>query len=114
MSLFTKNSTEFETAYYYPFEGNRIKKHAIGVAIVNEREKRFNTLVQGLVVDDDSTVLKTSYAYDFVISREIYYRNKWWVIRNTTIATTELNPQALAYTNYLSNAMRYIDIIEVE
>lgn len=112
--FFTINPKEYETAYYFPIKGDRVKKHAIGVERVQPREKRWNTIAQNLIVDEGSMVLKTSYAYDYKDSREIQYRGKYYIIQKVVVDTRPINPQALAFANAEDNALRYLSLIEVQ
>lgn len=112
--FFTINPKEYETAYYFPVKGDRIKKHAIGVERASEREKHRNTIIQNLIVDETSTVLKTSYNYDYKDGNELFYRGKYYIIRKVAIDAKPINPQALAFTNPEDNALRYLDILEVQ
>lgn len=112
--FFTINPKEYETAYYFPIKGDRVTKHAIGVERVQHRENRWNTIVQSLIVDESSTVLKTSYSYDYKDGYELQYRGKYYIIEKVAIDTRPINPQALAFANAEDNALRYLSIIEVQ
>lgn len=112
--MFTNNPNEFEVAFYCPAKGDRITRHAIGVEIVKDNELRFNTLVQNLIVDNRSTILKTTYNYDYKDGNELSYRGRWYIVRGVAVDKRALNPQALAFTNFEGNNVIYLDILEVQ
>lgn len=114
MSIFTKNGNEFETAYYFPTKGNRVTMHAIGVEVVSDKQRQFNTILQAISVDDQSVILKTTYAYDYAQGNEVLWRGKYWLIRSAKTDIRAIAPQSQAWSKPEENAVRYLDLIEVQ
>jgi|AGTN01.1.fsa_nt_gi hypothetical protein len=90
------NPDAFEWARWF-FEDRKYK--LIGVEAVSDEEKRFRLLVQNLITDAGSMVLKTRYANEYEIKQRLFFRDKYWVIRNISKNTDSLNPQALGLVN---------------
>lgn len=109
--LFYKNPNEFETAFWYPVKGDRVTKKAIGVEIAKNKERRFNTLSQNIVLNEHTAELMTSSGYAFKIGQELQYRNRWYIIRNVSIDERAICPQAMAFSNYI-RPIAYLDLVE--
>lgn len=111
--LFTRNANEFETAWWCPTKGDRIKRVAIGIEMGDSRDKHYRAIMQGLKIDDAQTVLKTTYNNEYEVRQELYYRDKWWVIQDVKKDTRTLNPQALAFVKPEEQTIYYLTVIGV-
>ncbi|MDR3216118.1 MAG: hypothetical protein LBT55_01715 [Clostridiaceae bacterium] len=88
----------FERAMWYPngrvnTEGAKL----IRVEVVTDVQKRFGTLVRGLIKDESSTVIRTAYCYDYSptdIKQEIFFRDRYYGISGVGEDTQSVNPQA--------------------
>lgn len=85
---------QFEWAKWAPESYDKYK--LIQVERVSDNEKRWSTVIQNLMTVSDSTILRTSYVYDYAPRQHIFYRDKWWEITAVTDVTLDVNPQALA------------------
>lgn len=68
----------------------------IRVEPISDRERRFSTVIQNLMTNSDSILLRTADIYDYKPRQHVFYRNKWWEIISAREDSTAVNPQSLA------------------
>lgn len=107
----TNNPKEYESALYCP-SGRQLPK-LISVEVVSERERQYSNLLQTLTTTKGSTIIKTSYAYDYRVGQEIRYRDGWWIIQNVREISTEINPVAMRLVKVPAGKRWAIELINV-
>ncbi len=93
-ALLSLGHNQFEWARWAPESYDNY--NLIQVERVSDNEKRWSTVIQNLMTAADSTLLRTSYVYDYAPRQHIFYRDKWWEITAVTEVTLDVNPQAFA------------------
>lgn len=102
---------QFERAKWYPTEDKNDYK-LIGVAVVSENEKRWDTVISNIITASDNTVLLTNYAYPYKTRQHIFYRDKWWEIIAVGEKTLDINPQAMSLLKPKYNTQYVLEIKE--
>ena len=101
---------QFEFARWYE-DKNHFQ--LIKVSVAGENEKRWDTVIQGLITTNDSTVLLTYYAYPYQKRQHLFYRGSWWEIKNVGERTMEVNPQTMGLVRPDLQKQSILEIIQV-
>ncbi len=102
---------QLEFARWAEREYDRYK--IIRVSVVSEDEKRWNTVIQNLMLDSDDMLLRTADVYDYKPRQHICFRNKWWEIIAVSELTQDVNAQAIALVNG-GNTQYVLELTEVD
>lgn len=111
LSLGSEN--QFEKARWIPEPLARNKYKLIRVEVVDEKRRQFSTIIQNLITSADSTVLQTSYSYDYKVDQEIFYRGEFWIITSVTDITKDIAPQSLGLVKANITKQSIIEVIKV-
>lgn len=103
---------QFEWAKWY--EKNRETYKLIQVSIVSEDAKRWDTVIQNIITESDSTVLLTEYACSYATGQQIYYRDKWWEIVAVGEKSLDVNPQVLSLIKPQFNMQHVLELRRVQ
>lgn len=93
-ALLSLGQNQFEPAYWAEKEPTKTKY--ISVEPIGDQERRFNSVIQNLITSADSTLIRTSYAYDYKPRQHMFYLDKWWEILSVSNDPTAVNPQSLS------------------
>lgn len=103
---------QFEWAKWY--EKDREKYKLIQVLIVSEDAKRWDTVIQNIITQSDSTVLLTDYAYPYETGQQIFYRDTWWVITAVGEKSLDVNPQVMSLIKPKYNMQNVLELQKVQ
>lgn len=77
--------------------------------IVGEFNREKNYPVQNMRINDDGTVISTSYPLQFAKGDNLYFWGKWWIIERVSFDVVSIEPQG-GYWMPMRNAIATLTI----
>lgn len=105
LAAMQNNPVQFEYARYcdeYLFENNeattridRTKFKQFKAEVVSEQEMQYSQPIRNMITQQGNIVLRTNWDLHFMIQKEVFFRDSWWIIQNVKKTTMDVNPNTL-------------------